>query len=75
MMHADGARVEWNSAKKHWEVHILVGAEIIKRPIPKHVAENGEAALKQQAVATARDEGYEVDPDQVALIESEDHAA
>jgi hypothetical protein len=75
MMHADGARVEWNPNKKHWEVHILVGAETIKRPIPKNVAENGEAALKQQAIATARDEGYEVNPDQVALMLSEDHAA
>lgn len=75
MMHADGARVEWNSNKKHWEVHILVGAETIKRPIPKNVAESGEAALKEQAIATARDEGYEVNPDQVALVLSEDHAA
>jgi len=75
MMHADGARVEWNAAKKHWEVHILVGAETIKRPIPKRIAESGEAALKQQALATAADEGYEVNPDQVALIESEGHAA
>lgn len=73
MMHADGARVEWNPAKKQWEVHILVGAEIIKRPVPKRVAENGEAALKQQAIATALDEGYEVNPEQVALVEAEDH--
>ena len=71
MMHADGARVEWNRAKKHWEVHILVGAETIKRPIPKQVAESGEAALKEQAVTTARDEGYEVSAEQVAVVESQ----
>ena len=75
MQHADGARVEWNSLKKHWEVHILVGAEIIKRPIPKKVAEGGEAALKAQALATARDEGYVINPEQVALMQSEDHLA
>jgi len=75
MLHADGARVEWNPEKKHWEVHILVGAETIKRPIPKHVAESGEAALKQQALTTARDEGYEVNPDQVSLVETEDHTS
>src|SRR5215471_9531654 len=46
MMQADGARVEWNPAKKRWEVHILIGAEIIKRPISKQIAESGEAALK-----------------------------
>jgi hypothetical protein len=75
MQHADGARIEWNPDKKHWEVHILVGAEIIKRPIAKKVAEGGEAALKQQALATARDEGYEINADQVALVESEGHLA
>jgi hypothetical protein len=75
MQHADGARVEWNSVKKHWEVHILVGAETIKRPIAKKVAEGGEAALKQQALAIASDEGYEINPDQVALVESEGHLA
>ena len=75
MMHADGARVEWNPAKKRWEVHILVGAEMIKRPIAKEVAENGEAALKQEALAVARDEGYDVNPDQVALVETENHVA
>jgi len=75
MMHADGAKVEWNPARKQWEVHILVGAETIKRPIPKQIAESGEAALKHQALETARDEGYEVNPDQVALVQSEDHAA
>ncbi len=75
MQHADGARIEWNPDKKHWEVHILVGAEIIKRPIAKKVAEGGEAALKQQALATASDEGYELNPEQVALVESEGHLA
>jgi hypothetical protein len=75
MQHADGARVEWNPLKKRWEVHILVGAEIIKRPIPKEVAESGEAALKAQALATARDEGYEINAEQVALVEDENHLA
>ena len=67
MLHADSAKVEWNTRKKHWEVHILVGAEVIKRPIPKNIS--GEAALKTQAVATARDEGYEVNPEQVAWVQ------
>lgn len=66
MLHADSAKVAWNTQKKHWEVHILVGAEVIKRPIPKKIS--GEDALKTQAVATARDEGYEVNPEQVNLI-------
>ena len=67
MIHADSAKVSWNPQKKHWEVRILVGAEVIKRVMPKNIS--GEAALKSQAVATALDEGYEVAPDQVALVQ------
>jgi hypothetical protein len=66
MLQADNATVEWNTAKKHWEVHILVGAETIKRPVD-HLADTGEAALKELACATARDEGYEIDPDRVTV--------
>jgi hypothetical protein len=65
MLHADRAKVEWNPGKKRWEVRILVGAEVIKRPIDHRDADAGEAALKEQAIATARDEGYEITPDQV----------
>ncbi len=65
MLRADRAKVDWNSGKKRWEVRILVGEEVIKRPIDQHVADSGEAALKQLAVETARDEGYEITPDQV----------
>lgn len=67
MLRADRAKVEWNSTKKHWEVRILVGAEVIKRPLGKQPSDAGEAVLKQQAVETARDEGYEVSPEQVEV--------
>jgi hypothetical protein len=59
MLTADRAKVDWNSAKKHWEVRILVGEEVIKRAIEKP-SDAGEAALKEAAVAIAKDEGYEV---------------
>jgi len=65
MLRADRAKVDWNSGKKRWEVRILVGAEVIKRPIDRHIADSGEAALKKLAVDTARDEGYEIAPDAV----------
>jgi len=65
MLRADRAKVDWNSGKKRWEVRILVGAEVIKRPIDRHIAKTGEAALKQLAVDTARDEGYEIAADAV----------
>jgi len=67
MLHADGAKVEWNSSKKRWEVHILVGAEVIKRPVEKRLADAGEAALKELACTTARDEGYDLSPDRVEV--------
>ena len=67
MLRADRAKVEWNSAKKHWEVRILVGAEVIKRPIEHLASDAAEAALKERAVAIARDEGYELGPEQVAV--------
>jgi hypothetical protein len=70
MVRADNAKVEYNSDKKRWEVHIQVGEEVVKRPISKPIGESGEQALKQQAVATARDEGYELDPANVAIEES-----
>jgi hypothetical protein len=67
MVRANHAEVEWNAAKKRWEVHIEVGEEVVKRPIPKHTEESGEEALKAQVVATARDEGYELDPANITI--------
>lgn len=64
---ADNARVEWDSPKKRWEVHINVGAEVIKRPLSGHTLEAGDDAVRQQAVATAKDEGYELDPQTVEI--------
>lgn len=67
MDRANSANVEWNAARKRWEVHIHVGAEVVKRPIAKDAEDAGEEALKEQAVATARDEGYELDPANVTV--------
>jgi hypothetical protein len=67
---ADNARVEWDSAKKRWEVHIQVGAEVIKRPLPDQAQESGEDAVRQAAVAVARDEGYDLDPQNVEVMQS-----
>jgi len=74
MLLADAARIEWNADKKRWEVHILVGEEVIKRPISeKHMADSGEAELKREALAIVHDEGYEVDPQKIAIEESANH--
>ena len=66
-MRADRAKVEWNSAKKHWEVRILVGAEVIKRPVKNQPGDAGDAVLRERAVAIARDEGYEISPERVEV--------
>jgi len=67
MLQANRAKVEWNAVRKHWEVHILVGAETIKRPIQTPSSGAGEADLKQLAVAIARDEGYDLVPEHVEV--------
>jgi hypothetical protein len=75
MLRANHARVEWDQAHKRWEVHIVVGAEVIKRPISKDDAEPGEDALRSLAISTARDEGYEIDPARVEVVQNTGHAA
>ncbi len=67
---ADNAKVEWDSAKKRWEVHIQVGAEVIKRALPDETPDAGEEAVRRQAVATANDEGYELDPQSVEILQN-----
>ena len=69
LLRATGARVEWDSAKKRWEVHLQVGAEVIKRHLPNDTLESGEDVLRRQAVETARDEGYELDPGKVEILQ------
>jgi hypothetical protein len=68
MSQANRAKVEWNPGKKCWEIRILVGEEVIKRPIDHHLSDTSEAALKELAVATARDEGYEISPNDVDVV-------
>lgn len=67
MMRAGDASVEWDAAKKHWQVRISVGAEVIKRPLAGGREQETEEALKARAVETARDEGYELDAGRIAV--------
>jgi hypothetical protein len=66
---ANSAKVEWDSAKKRWEVHIEVGAEVIKRPLPEETVESGDDAKRRAAVAIASDEGYDLDPASVQIVQ------
>jgi hypothetical protein len=67
-MRANEAKVEWNAAKKQWQVVIQVGAEVIRRPCPKNSHDAADADLRSAAVETAKDEGYDVEPAAVAIV-------
>ena len=68
MTKADGARVSWDARKKRWSVRIQVGEEVMKRPCPKASQGMDEQALREMAIQTARDDGYELDPSRVAIV-------
>ena len=67
MVRASSANVDWNPKDKKWHVHIHVGAEVIKRPLPNSGNDAGDDALKSAAIETAKGEGYEVDPAKVSI--------
>jgi hypothetical protein len=68
MIKAADAKVEWNPDKKHWQVVIQVGAEVIRRQCKDTPREASEAQLRELATATAKDEGYDVDPGRVSVV-------
>jgi hypothetical protein len=68
LVRASSANVEWNPKDKQWHVHIEVGAEVIKRPLPNSPQEASEDTLRSAAVETAKGEGYEIDPGKVAIV-------
>lgn len=68
MVSATEAKVEWNQAKKQWQVVIQVGAEVIRRPCPKQGREAGDEALRNVAIQTAKDEGYAIDAGNVEIV-------
>ena len=62
------AKVEWNAEKKHWQVVIQVGAEVIRRQCTKTEENAGDAELRSLAIQTARDEGYALDEAHVTIV-------
>jgi len=60
MNKADRARVSWDPQKKRWGVRIRIGEEVIKRLCPKVSQNVDEQALREMAVQTARDDGYDL---------------
>ena len=68
MIRATKTTVDWDAHKKQWHVRVQIGEEVIKRPLNKAAQNADEQALRTQAVATAKDEGYEVDPSSIAIV-------
>ena len=68
MVRASEAKVEWNPDKKHWQVVIQVGAEVIRRTCHDQSREAADDALRSVALSTARDEGYDLDPSHVSIV-------
>jgi len=68
MIKANDAKVEWNAGKKHWQVVIHLGSEVIRRQCEKTPHDVPDPALLDLAVATAKDEGYELDPARVSIV-------
>jgi hypothetical protein len=67
MLNADSAQVNWDTQKKHWNVRVKIGEEVIRRPIPKVGQDAGDDVLRSAAVAAAKDDGYQVDPAKIDI--------
>jgi hypothetical protein len=68
LVRASSATVERDAKNGNWHVHIIVGAEVIKRPLPKSDQNASDEELRSAAVQTAKDEGYEVDPATIKIV-------
>lgn len=70
MMKATRVLAEWDSSKKRWEVHIHAGSEVINRPLGGQTMEASDDSIRRVAVETARDEGYDVNPETVEVLQT-----
>jgi len=69
LIQAETASIRWQPEKRRWTVTVAIGGEVIKRSAgrtPPHDATDD--VLRACAVATARDEGYAVLPDEVSVV-------
>jgi hypothetical protein len=67
-MKADRVELSWDNQKNKWLVRIVVGEEVIRRHCNDSKSADAET-LRASAVATAREEGYEVDPSSVTVTQ------
>jgi hypothetical protein len=68
MLKTQNVSVDWDSKKKGWIVRIQIGEEIIRRPLGKRLPHEAEEhTLRDAAVETARDDGYDVTAESVTV--------
>ncbi len=67
MVRADKAEVFWEEQKKGWVVRIQVGEEVIRRTCKDGKRDLADDNLRELAVKTAQEEGYQLAPDSVAV--------
>ncbi len=65
-MRADRVEVTWDEGKASWLVRIASGEEVIRRHC-KISKGSDEQTLRSAALATVRDEGYDLDPASLSI--------
>jgi hypothetical protein len=67
MLKADQAEVSWDENKKNWVVRIQVGEEVMRRICKESKHDLDDSALRELAVKTAADDGYQIAPEAVTV--------
>jgi len=67
MLKADKAEVSWDESKKSWVVRIQIGEEVVRRASNKNQRDLEEGALRDLALQTVADEGYQIAPEAVTV--------
>ena len=68
MLRADSSEVNWDADKKRWTVRVKVGEEVMRRPLLNTPRNAAEEVLRSLAVETAKADGYDLDPANVAIV-------
>jgi hypothetical protein len=67
MLKADKAEASWDENKKNWVVRIQVGEEVMRRTCKESKHDLDDSALRELAVKTAADDGYQIAPEAVTV--------
>lgn len=65
-MRADSVEVSWDQNKNQWMTRIQIGDEVIRR-YNKESKNADEQALRSVATQAVKDEGYDADPQAIAI--------